>query len=223
VPTKRKALVARRSAEDLRQSLDLFDNLAYLAVGTSDFAEAKRLITRHEPDLVVADVRFGAFNGVQLVLWNLLRNPQSRGILIDASRDRLLEADAARYGSIYVTDPPLDALRGAIERSFADTPRQSVRSELPRPYAVDVGGNSAMMVNVSYGGLCLHGDDLLLSSTAATPFQLTVPNVTLSVMARRIWSQQTPAPGGREASCGAAVLEQSRGSWRAFVDQVVTT
>ena len=71
-----------------------------LPVGT--FEEASRILRTNPPDLLIADVRLGPFNGLQLVI----SSPQPiPAIIITGFADPVLEADARRRGADYVLKP----------------------------------------------------------------------------------------------------------------------
>ena len=55
----------------------------YGVTATADFQEAKRLLDAHGPDLLIADVRLGPFNGLHLVIRTHFRYPVFRAILLD--------------------------------------------------------------------------------------------------------------------------------------------
>jgi DNA-binding NtrC family response regulator len=64
--------------------------------GASTFDEAKRLLTGMSPDLVMADERLGAYNGLHVLLRARAENPQVGAIVISPFRQRALEAEAKR-------------------------------------------------------------------------------------------------------------------------------
>ena len=70
-----------------------------VAVGTVD--EAKKALAEHRPDLLIADVRMGAFNGLHLVAMN----PGLPAIVMTGHDDPVIEADARQLGAEYLLKP----------------------------------------------------------------------------------------------------------------------
>src|SRR6476619_5536155 len=66
------------------------------------FEEGIRALRVDTPDLLIADVRLGAFNGLQL----LVSSPRSvPAIVITGFADPVLESDARQHGADYVLKP----------------------------------------------------------------------------------------------------------------------
>jgi DNA-binding response OmpR family regulator len=78
------------------------------AVGT--FEEAQHRLRHSSPDLLITDIRLGAFNGLHLLIAAGNRLPV---ILMTGFDDPVLKADARRYGAEYVLKPldPVSFLR----------------------------------------------------------------------------------------------------------------
>ena len=87
------------------------------AVGT--LHEALDVLRTDSPDLIVADVRLGAFNGLQIVMASTRVIPT---IMITGFSDPVLEADARRAGADYLVKPidPATFL-ALVERRVAHT------------------------------------------------------------------------------------------------------
>ena len=70
------------------------------------------------PDLLVTDVRLGAYNGVHLVVRAHTDNPSMPALVMDVHHDRVLENEAKKAGAVYVGEPldagPLVALVAAM-------------------------------------------------------------------------------------------------------------
>ena len=201
----------------------------YGVTATADFQEAKRLLDAHEPDLLIADVRLGPFNGLHLVIRTHFRYPVFRAILLDVTHDRVLERDALRYGSSYVVNPTPNELVATAGRILAEAPvprRRWERKELPGGVAARIGDVDGTVVNVSYGGLCFQApisrggpmgpankEELVPPS-----FDVSFPHVSLSVPAKRMWISHLASLDA--IRCGAAVHDSEAASWQSFVDRV---
>ena len=75
-----------------------------VATATS-FKWAKQLLSSIGPDLLVADVRLGAFNGLGLALRAQLDHADLPVIITDSTYDPVLEREATSLGVVYVVNP----------------------------------------------------------------------------------------------------------------------
>jgi DNA-binding NtrC family response regulator len=66
----------------------------------SDFAAARHELYSHRPDVLVANVRLGAFNGIHLAYLAKINNPKTR-VMIYGHDDRILAGDAQSAGAFY--------------------------------------------------------------------------------------------------------------------------
>ncbi len=81
---------------------EFLEEAGYEAVAVGTFEDATRVLRTAPPDLLIADVRLGPFNGLQLVI----SSPQPiPAIIITGFADPVLEADARRRGADYVLKP----------------------------------------------------------------------------------------------------------------------
>jgi DNA-binding response OmpR family regulator len=85
----------------------------------ADFLAARAEIDEHAPDLLVAEVRLGDFNGLHLAIRARGRGAHTQAIVIGPP-DSVLEAEACRQEISYLTSP-LD------EDMFAVTARRLLR------------------------------------------------------------------------------------------------
>jgi CheY-like chemotaxis protein len=116
----RTVLVVRRASADLVTMVALLKAARYETLATTDFARAKgELDSSRPPDLLIADVRLGAFNGLHLAILGSCRTPPCPAILLDVTRDRTLEEDACRHGGFYLVNPTLAELAEAAARILA--------------------------------------------------------------------------------------------------------
>jgi DNA-binding response OmpR family regulator len=71
-------------------------------IAASTYQEGRQAAATENPDLVIADLRLGGFNGLQL----LLLSPQPvPTIIVTGFHDEVLEAEARRAGADYVVKP----------------------------------------------------------------------------------------------------------------------
>jgi DNA-binding response OmpR family regulator len=203
---------------------ELLANAGYQAYALATFEEGLRALRSETPDLLIADVRLGAFNGLQLLVSSPRRIP---AIMITGFADPVLEADARQHGADYVLKPVAPAaLLDLVRRRLADV-RES-RFEAPRRWerklvtgglAARIDDQPARILDVSYGGLRF---EIPRTEERALPTSLSIQLLSsdLSMRADLVW--QT-ARGEQAWLCGAAVSQTSPAAarqWRGLVDAV---
>jgi DNA-binding NtrC family response regulator len=77
----------------------------HLVTRAFGFEEAKRWLQFSPPDLLMTDVRLGAYNGLHLVLRARAQHPEMPAIVVDADHDPVLEREAGEAGATYVAKP----------------------------------------------------------------------------------------------------------------------
>lgn len=105
-------LVVSNDAAGLAAMLEVLIRSGYRASGASTFEEAKRSLAFRSPDLVIADERLGAFNGLHLILRGRAHHPDMGAILTSPVKDPGLEAEAKRLNVQCVVKPrdPMELL-----------------------------------------------------------------------------------------------------------------
>jgi len=196
----------------------------HYATTVSTFQDAKQRIVLAPPDLLVTSVKLGPYNGIQLVL---RLTPGLPSVVIDDAYDPVLEKEATTAGAVYLTRPVDEvALAAIVERLLQeapDRPSATVARRWPRKHAdmaVDVSGDVARVVDVSYGGLRLElsgtPDDALLTIAA-----VAIPSVGV-VAIHPIWARVSASDTHRWW-CGAQVDiddDHNGDVWRRFVDSL---
>ena len=71
----------------------------------TSFAEAKRLWLSESPQVLVADVCLGQFNGLQLLMQAREDKPDVNAVITCAFADVVLEAEARRFGGVFLVKP----------------------------------------------------------------------------------------------------------------------
>lgn len=77
----------------------------YDTLEATTFEEAKRLWVSERPPILIADVRLGQFNGLQLLLRARADRPDVTAVITSAVPDKVLEADTRRFGGTFVVKP----------------------------------------------------------------------------------------------------------------------
>jgi two-component system, OmpR family, response regulator MprA len=107
------------------ERVKLLRDAAYCVSSAGDFREAVRALSTDPPDLLVTELRLGAFNGLHLVIRGHADHPEMAAIVLTNFPDPVLEAEAHRLDAAYVLKPvnPMALLRivsqrlGFVERS----------------------------------------------------------------------------------------------------------
>jgi CheY-like chemotaxis protein len=197
---------------------EMLADAGYSVVTTGNFQEARRILREEPPDLLIADVRLGSFNGLQLVISGQKRVP---AIVITGYADPVLEAEARRSGADYLVKPfDPERLLTIIRDKLGTLPAQYAvpRRWRRRPVAgltAQVGEHAARIVDVSYGGVKFEirpADDAELPQS----FLLKLPN-EMALQADLVWKSIL---NDEMWVCGAAVWpeESSARQWFGLVD-----
>jgi len=86
------------SGDDSHRSrlMDVLSGAGYRTSGAATFAEAKQLLGSSSADLVIAEERLGAFNGLHVIVLGRSYRPDMKAIVMTAQKDVALETDARR-------------------------------------------------------------------------------------------------------------------------------
>jgi FixJ family two-component response regulator len=189
------------------------------------FAEGRRAIADEPPDLLIADLRLGAFNGLQLVAGIPVGLPS---IIVTGFPDSVLAADARKLGALYITKPVNpdklltlveETLVNAAQRQSRGSTRRWDRKPVGSKVSAQVENVKAHLVNVSYGGV---GFEIEREHALPPSFSLTVASPPLSVDVNLVW--ETRRSDGHWI-CGAAISGNAAAvhGWATLVDHVSET
>jgi DNA-binding response OmpR family regulator len=197
---------------------EFLEGSGYETIPVGTFEEASRILRTSPPDLLIADVRLGPFNGLQLVI----SSPQPiPAIIITGFADPVLEADARRRGADYVLKPvsPARVLELVAQklstRPGYGIPRRWERKPVIGGLAASVEDEPARIVDISYGGVRFEmrrAHDAILPAS----FNLTLPSAQLSVPAKLVWKNLI---GEHTWLCGASLSNESP-EWYGLVDAI---
>jgi CheY-like chemotaxis protein len=199
---------------------EMLSHAGYGVVTAGTFQEARQIMRTDPPDLLIADVRLGSFNGLQLVISGPKRVP---AIVITGYADAVLEAEARRGGAEYLVKPfDPERLLSIVRQKLGATPAPYTVSRRWRRKEVagltaHVGERPARIVDVSYGGVRFEirpGDDGVPPET----FELRLPN-EVSLQADLVWKSMLTDDVW---VCGAAVwpAEDTAHQWFGLVDRI---
>jgi len=180
------------------------------------FPEGVRALEHDAPDLLVAAVRLGDYNGLQFLVTGKARVPT---IVIGDEGDGL-EHDARQLGADYLQKPVAPAALVAHvnralgkEAQFAAT-RRWRRKPVKQLVPARANRLPAHLVDVSYGGLCLEIEEA--ADGIPLSFDITLPAPNVSVRADVVWMARSDGHAWR---CGAE-LSRAGAEWRDLVDTV---
>ena len=74
-------------------------------VALGAFADARRALNTDRFDVLITDVRLGAFNGLQLAVLARDQNPTIQLIVFSGFDDPVLRQEAERLGAVYLVKP----------------------------------------------------------------------------------------------------------------------
>jgi hypothetical protein len=220
MPTQ--ALIVSTNASALSRYRAALDTVVDRMCTVSTFQEARQQLKDAAYDVLVTDVRLGAYNGIHLALWCGVRSIPTRAVTIGPA-DPVLEIDAVQAGAWYVVDRDDETVGGVVRQALARVdkptrriPRKRVALELP----VWIGDLPARLVDVSYGGFCVEFPADI--DPPSYDVALDIPQFQLRAPARCVWVD--PAEHG-ERRLGAAVdmndaFTDTR--WRTLVNVVAS-
>ena len=71
----------------------------------NSFETARTYLATAQPDVMISDVRLGAFNGIQLVVFAKLQRPEMVAVVSTGYDDPVLREEAAKTGAAYLVKP----------------------------------------------------------------------------------------------------------------------
>ena len=87
---------------------ELLKSAGYAVKGAGSFEEATKVLESSTPDLLVADVRLAAFNGLHLLHRSRQSHPHMASIVISGYPDPAIEHEAQKAGAAAFLLKPLD-------------------------------------------------------------------------------------------------------------------
>jgi DNA-binding NtrC family response regulator len=128
------ALVVEPNELDLIAIVSALSGAGFRVSATDNYLDAKAVLTTEPPLVLVAEVRLGAYNGLQLALRARTSTPQATVIITSGYADSVLQRDAERAGATFA-QKPLDSaeLLAAVYRTIMRQPQESGALEPVRP------------------------------------------------------------------------------------------
>ncbi len=104
----------------------LVEMAGHEALVARTFEEGRRVLRHGAPDMLIADVRLGSFNGLQLIATSASRIPV---IVISGFDDVVLQAEARAMGADYFVKP----VSPAVLLDWIEQKLTNARSAAPPP------------------------------------------------------------------------------------------
>jgi DNA-binding response OmpR family regulator len=153
---RRQALVVALDPTLGETLVEWLAGAGYAARQVRTFGAARRELDAGWADLVIAQLKLGAYNGLHLAIRACTRGAKTPVIVV-GDRDPVLQAEAQRHRSYYLTTPLLEQeLLDVVHRAEADyrLTRRSPRKQVPMLDAM-INDVQARVIDVSYEGLRL--------------------------------------------------------------------
>ena len=226
------AVVVDADHVELRKTERLLEEAGFVVIALDSFAEAKAVLIAIAPELIVADIKLKAFNGLHLAALAAVTRPGVPFLTTHDIHDAVLEADAVRLGAAYVlkTDARTE-IREAVAQVVAarrgegaDGIRRWPRKVVAHPTVAQVAASEAHLLDVSYGGVRLMVRPPAGRRPEQQPpaaFEVVIPGLQLALQVSRVWlaadsSEDGWVCGGDLSQNGGDTLDR----WRDFVDSV---
>ncbi len=113
-------LVVDDDRQVLRFLTEILQDAGYDTVACNRYQDAKAVLATGRPDLLLTDVRLGAYNGLQLGFYARDHHPNLPVIVLTGYEDPTLREEAKRTGAEFLVKPVTRAaLLEAIQRMLA--------------------------------------------------------------------------------------------------------
>jgi two-component system, NtrC family, response regulator GlrR len=103
--SRRRVVLVDDDPDFVRIVTTLLTQSGYEVVAFNQFEAARDHLMTSTPDVIMSDVRLGAFNGLQLVLLVKLNHPETTAVVLTGFDDPVLRAEAQRAGAHYLVKP----------------------------------------------------------------------------------------------------------------------
>jgi two-component system nitrogen regulation response regulator GlnG len=101
----KSVLVVDDDRQVLRYLSEVLREAGYDTVTCEQFADAKALLSTTNPDLLLTDIRLGAYNGLQLAIFARSRHPEMPVVVLTGYEDPTLRKEALASGATFLVKP----------------------------------------------------------------------------------------------------------------------
>ena len=183
-------------------------------------SEASTMLARSSPDLLLSELRLGAFNGIHLAIRHRSSHPKMRTIILDSAYDPVLAGDARHCEATYLVEPVSEAqLLTAVSRTLTEKvpSRRWPRKRPHSPVEVNAAEQVARVLDLSYGGLRLETER---AANFPGPFHVVFARSGVAIDARPVWSRLAPSGSWWHGAEVSISNSDSEDAWRQFVDSM---
>jgi DNA-binding NtrC family response regulator len=114
----KRIVVVDDDRQVLKYLTEMLQEAGYDTVACERYQDAKSLLAGPRPDLLLTDIRLGAYNGLQLGIYARDHHPGLPVIVLTGYEDPTLREEATRAGAQFLVKPvPRLALLDAIIRA----------------------------------------------------------------------------------------------------------
>lgn len=202
---------------------ELLKRAGYDAQATRSYEEGIRVMREDTPDLLLADVRLGPYNGLQLLVTSPKRVPT---IIMTGFPDPVLESDAHHLGAQFIIKPVAPAaLLALIEEQLANRPHQELsgptrrwaRKLVPGELTARVQDVTARILDVSYGGMRFQ---LMREAERQLPasFHVALPQSQVEVQVDLVWSSRNNDGAWMYGAALSEANQAATQAWHGLVD-----
>ncbi len=116
----KRILVVDDDRQVLRYLTEMLQEAGFDTVSCERFLDAKGMLATSRPDLLLTDLRLGAYNGLQLAIYARDHHPGLPVIVLTGYEDPTLRDEATRSGAQFLIKPvPRTALIDAVQKAMA--------------------------------------------------------------------------------------------------------
>jgi CheY-like chemotaxis protein len=198
----------------------------FTVTALASFEEATVSAAKSRPDLLIAGVRLGRFNGLHLAARFRADYPGLPIIILGHEGDVVLAAEAIQLRARFVpkTTAPRrllsfvdDLLAGRAPRDLVSTRRWQRR---PTSLPIRLSQLNALAIDVGYGGMRVES---MTPVDIDAPIDVTLPTVGIDVTGIFRWSKQSS--NAKSWWCGFELdsLSTDTRKWRRIVDSLPTS
>jgi DNA-binding NtrC family response regulator len=123
----KSVLVVDDDRQVLKYLTELLREAGYDTVTCERFTDAKTILSTTRPDLLLTDIRLGAYNGLQLAIFAQSRHPGIPIVVLTGYEDPTLRKQAQASGAAFLVKPVrreelLNKIAATIEAAGAPRP-----------------------------------------------------------------------------------------------------
>lgn len=214
------ALVVTLDSERRLEYRQALEGIGLRVHEADSFRQARATLKQLRPDVLVASLKLGEYNGLHLALIAQAEMPDTR-VLIVGDPDIDFEAEVRAVDATYLSEPDPAIVAETVQTQLATAGnRRWTRKPLSQEVRGVLGDAVVRVVDVSYGGFRIEiGVNEARSLTQG--FRLQLPEFDVTADAQPVWQVANPDTG--VCTCGASVTPIDRrdgSSWRRFVDSM---